>query len=172
MPQHFMLRLTYRTLSNAGGSITFRSIVDSRLLNIDRNITDFVKILADLAFTKHLFLCVNLEEELWLAPSGIQENVKIICIISHTEVTGAAPVEEETEINSKGFFCRQPTAPSGPRSAGVAEMPRLLFFPRSGFDLYIPAVLPWWRAKESFYTSRNVTLNALQAWDGHANVAH
>lgn len=77
----------------------------------------------------HDFLSVNLEEEFWLIPSGIQVNVKIVCIISHSEATGTTPVEEETEINKKGFFAGSPQPQSGPRSAGVAEMPRLLFFP-------------------------------------------
>lgn len=108
-----MLRLTYRTLSTSGGSITFRSIVVSRLVSIERNITDFVEISADLAFTKRVFLSVNLEEELWLVPSGIQVNVKIVCIISHSEATGTTPVEEETEINSKGFFAGSPQPHQG-----------------------------------------------------------
>lgn len=108
-----MLRLTYRTFSTAGGSITFRSIVVSHLVSIERNITDFAVISADLAFTKHVFLSFNLEVELWLVPSGIQVNVKIVCIISHSEATGTTPVEEETEINSKGFFAGSPQPHQG-----------------------------------------------------------
>lgn len=102
--------------------------------------------------TKHVFLTVNLEEELWPAPSGIQENMKIVCIISHSEATVATPVEEETEINSRFFFLRQPTAPSEPhdwcRQAAEAAV-----FSRGGFEIHVPAVLPQQRAKESFYTS-------------------
>lgn len=107
-----MLRLTYRTLSTSGGSITFRSIV-SHLVSIERNSTYFAEISADLAFTKHVFLSVNLEEELWLVPSEIQVNVKIVCIISHSEATGTTPVEEETEINGKGFCAGSPQPHQG-----------------------------------------------------------
>lgn len=108
-----MLRITYRTFSTAGGSITFKSVVVSCLVSIEINITDFAEISADLAFTKHVFLSVNLEKELWMVLSGIQVNVKIVCIISHSEAMGAPPVEEETEINSKGFFAGSPQPHQG-----------------------------------------------------------
>lgn len=165
-----MLRLTYRTLSTAGGSIIFRSIVVDRLVSIERHITDFAEISADLAFIKHVFLSVNLEEELWLVPSGIQVNVKIICIISHSEAMGTTPVKEETGINSK-VFLQAAHSPIGAMLCWCRWDVKAAVFTRSGFDLSVPAVLSWRRAKESFYTSLDVTLNALQARDEHANAA-